>query len=175
MYKQLALVIIILSTSDVSAIAQPDASGFDPSQRNQSPEVMRAVQQFNTPEKVAAWLRAKHNVSVAQQWPSNFPVPAYQSNVVSRSFSNSTKGQPFASASLVTKDPPKRVFDFYQASFSRANWKLQVPSEKARTELKLDSNTYFFNGTQGRQAISFRCMKDARSGDTLVAISWRKD
>ena len=150
---------------------QPDESSLP----KITPEQIRAVESINTPEKMAAWLRSKHNLSLSSQWPSNFPVPVYPSGVINKTFTSSTKGQPTAGASLTTKDQPRQVFEYYQAAFERAGWKLQVPSAKARTELKLDGDTYFLNGTQGRQAISLRCLKDRPSGGTMLSISWRKN
>lgn len=175
MIKYPVSLLIVCVASKGVALAQPTPDASDPSLPKLTPEQIRAVESINTPEKMAAWLRSKQQVSLSSQWPANFPVPAYPSNVVYKTFGNSTKGQPTAGASLVTRDQPRQVFDFYQSAFNRAGWKLQVPTEKARSELKLDSNTYFLNGTLGKQYVSLRCVKDPQSGGTMLTISWRKN
>jgi hypothetical protein len=171
------LFIIVCSLSVGAVIAEPtqEPEPDESSLPKITPEQIRAVESINSPEKMAAWLRNKHQVSLSQQWPSNFPVPVYPSNVINKNFSSSTKGQPMAGASLTTKDQPRQVFEFYQSAFSRAGWKLQAPSAKARNELKLDDNTYFLNGTLGKQSISLRSLKDPQSGGTMLSISWRKN
>lgn len=176
MTKQLILFLVACSTSTASVFAQAAPDENDPNAVPKiTPEQIRAVESINSPEKLAAWLRNKHQVSLSSQWPSNFPVQVYPSNVLYKNFGNSTKGQPTAGANLVTKDQPAQVFDFYKSALSRANWKLQIPTAKARAELKLNNDFYFLNATQDRQSISLRCMKHPQSGGTMLSISWRKN
>jgi hypothetical protein len=119
-------------------------------------------------------MRERFNMVVSQQWPTNFPVPVYASNVVQTTFSHSTKGQPTAAASLITRDAPLRAFEFYQSALSRAKWTVRVPSAKARADLNLGSDYYFLSAEQGKQSIYLTCAASPGSGTTLVNISWQK-
>jgi hypothetical protein len=135
---------------------------------------LHSAQSVSTPEKKRAWLREKYHMSMSQQWPINFPLPVYTSNVIQTTFSNSTKGQPTAAASLLTRDPPGQVFDFYQSALSRAKWTVRVPSGKARSEMNIGSDLYFLSADQGKQSINLTCESNPKSNVTSVTISWKK-
>lgn len=120
-------------------------------------------------------MREKFHMVMSQQWPINFPLPVYNSNVVQTTFSNSTQGQPRAAASLITKDAPKQVFEFYQSALGRANWTVRVPSAKARNEMNVGNDFYFLSADRGKQSIYLTCAADRKNGRTVVSISWQKN
>lgn len=136
---------------------------------------LRSAQTINTPEKKAKWLREKFHIAMSKQWPTNFPLPVYNSNVTKTTFSNSTQGQPSAAASLITKDAPKQVFDFYQSALIRAKWTVRLPSQKARTDLNVGNDFYFLSAEQGKQSIYLTCAADPKSNSTFVSIRWQKN
>jgi hypothetical protein len=147
----------------------------NPNAPNQSAAALHSAQSISTPEKKTKWLRDKFHMVVSQQWPINFPVPVYNSNVTQTNFSNSTQGQPTAAASLITKDPPGRVFEFYQAALSRAKWTVRMPSAKARNEMNVGSDFYFLTADQGKQSIYLTCEGNPKTNVTFVSVSWRKN
>lgn len=142
--------------------------------QNASPEVLRDIQQYKSKEQVMKLLSDKYHISTSDSWPKNFPLPAYTSNVVTKSFSHSTKGQPTASAMLVTKDQPKQVFDFYNSACRRANWKVKIPSAKALSELSTTGEMYMLTAESGKQSVYITCRKHKESGGTLASINWSK-
>jgi hypothetical protein len=146
----------------------------NPNAANQSASALQSAKSINTPEKKRHWLRERYNMVVSQKWPINFPVPVYNSNVVQTTFTNSTKGQPRAVASLITKDSPARVFEFYQSALSRARWTVRVPSPKARNEMNLGNDYYFLSADQGKQSIDLACAANPKSTVTLVTLTWQK-
>lgn len=146
----------------------------NPTAPNQSAAALHSAQSINTPEKKQRWLRDKYHVVLSQKWPVNFPVPVYESNLIQTTFSNSTQGQPVATASLITKDPPARVFDFYQNALSRAKWTVRVPSAKARSEMNISADYYFLMADQGKQTINVTCAANSKTGTTLVSVTWEK-
>lgn len=142
--------------------------------QNASPEVLREVEQYKSKDKLTKLLSDEYHLSISESWPTNFPLPAYTSNLVTKSFSHSTKGKPSAGATLITKDQPKQVFDFYNSACRRANWKVKTPSAKALTELSTTGEMYILNADNGKQSIYLTCRKHKESGGTLVSISWSK-
>jgi hypothetical protein len=111
---------------------------------------------------------------VSQTWPTNFPVPVYTSNVIQTNFSNSTKGQPTAAATLLTKDPPERVFEFYQSALTRNKWAVRVPSPKARAEMNIGNDYYFLSAELGKQSIELTCSGNSKANTTFLSITWHK-
>jgi hypothetical protein len=168
-FNIIVLSLIALSASTGTALAQ-ESSDLP----NQSAAALRSAQSIDTPNKKANWLRQKFHMVLSQQWPVNFPVPVYNSNVIQKTFSNSTQGQPRAAASLVTTDSPERVFDFYQSALSRAKWTVRLPSPKARSDMHLGSDFYFLKATQGRQSIDLTCMANPKSHVTFLSVTWEK-
>jgi len=142
--------------------------------QNASQETMKNVEAYKSKEKLTKLLSETYHVAISETWPTNFPVPAYTSNVVSKSFSHSTKGKPSAGATLVTSDQPRTVFDFYNAACKRANWKVRVPSAKALAEFAKSGEMYMLTAEQGKQSIYLTCRKHRESNGTLVSISWTK-
>lgn len=59
--------------------------------------------------------------------PTNFPLPKYPNHVISTNFVNSVKGTPVASLGIVTTDPPKTVFSWYQNQCQGSGWSASLP------------------------------------------------
>jgi hypothetical protein len=169
-YHAAALAVVIALTVPSTAHAQQSSTI-----QNQPAATLQSAQSAFSGEKRRRWLREKFHMSVSAQWPINFPVPVYTSNVVQTTFSNSTQGQPRAAATLLTRDAPKQVFDFYQSALSRANWTLRVPSPKARTDMNIGEDFYFLNADQGKQSIYLTCLFNPKSNITFVTINWQKN
>lgn len=106
--------------------------------------------------------------------PTNFPVPVYKNNLVKTNFIHSTKGSPSASANLVTKDDPAKVFKWYEAACRRDKWVMRVPTEKLRNTMSGGRQFYMFDATKGPNRIMVYCYKnpDPRMPGTMVNISW---
>lgn len=106
--------------------------------------------------------------------PKNFPVPVYTSNVSKTNFIHSTKGNPSASANIITSDDPAKVFKWYQAVCQRDKWKMQVPTDKLRATTKMDSNFYMLDATKQHHRIMIYCYKnpDPRQPGSIVNIAW---
>jgi hypothetical protein len=171
-YNKIAFGLIVLSTSVGTALAE---ESLNPNAPNQSAAALHSAQLVNTPDKKQKWLRERYHMVMSQQWPVNFPVPVYPSNVTQTSFSNSTQGQPRAAATLITKDAPGRVFDFYQSALNRAKWTVRLPSGKARAEMNLGSDFYFLTAEQGSQSIYLTCAGNQKTNATYVNITWQKN
>lgn len=159
------------SISLLSALASPAVAQEG---ANSTPEVLRTVQQYKTKEQVMQLLNDRYHFAASETWPNNFPVPVYTSNLVSKSFTHSTKGKPSAGATLITKDQPRTVFDFYNSACRRANWKVKAPSAKALTELSTTGEMYMLAAENGKQSMYITCRKHKESGGTFVSISWSK-
>ena len=165
-FKQLLFHIAICSTSTASALAQADA--------NYDPKLLQAVHSLDTPEKLANVLRDKFHISLSGKWPTNFPLPVYNSNVIQTSFCNSTKGQPTAGATLITKDQPQQVFDFYLSACRQGNWQVKLPSAKARADLHMPDDLFFLTADRDNQTMSLTFTRDRKSNGTVVSITWQK-
>ena len=172
---QFLLSAIALTASIVSTSLSVASPAVAQEGQNSSPEVLREVQQYKTKEQVMKLLNDKYHFAMSESWPTNFPVPAYANNLVSKSFTHSTKGKPTAGATLVTKDQPRTVFDFYNSACRRANWKVKVPSAKALTELSTTGEMYMLAAANGKQSMYITCRKHKESGGTFVSISWSKN
>lgn len=164
----------VLTFCFLAALAMPSYAVAQ-TYNNSSPETLRAVEQFKTKGALQAFLSEKYHVALSESWPKNFPLPVYNSNVVRKGFSHSTKGKPSAGATLVTTDQPRQVFDFYEAACRRANWKVKVPSAKALAELGKTGEMYVLSAEQNKQSIYLTCRKHRESNGTFVSINWTKN
>ena len=165
MRRQL-LICIMLCFAASPAVAQK----YD----NSSPEVLKNIEAYKSKESINKLLSETYHVAISDTWPTNFPLPVYTSNLVSKSFSHSTKGKPTAGAMLITSDQPKTVFDFYNAACKRTNWNVRVPSAKALAELNKSGEMYILNAVQGKQTIYLTCRRTRENNGTLVSINWTK-
>ncbi len=134
---------------------------------------IEAMKSLSTPEKRANMFKQAFGVSIDPTWPTNFPVPKYPSNVLQSTFDHSTKGQPTAVAMIITKDPPKTVFDFYNSACTRAGWTVRMPAEKALAQINKGGTQFFLNASQGRQVMFITCSPHRKTNGTVVSISWR--
>ena len=103
--------------------------------------------------------------------PSNFPIATYPKNVVFTDFVNPTSGPPMAMATIVTKDPPKTVFEWYQMQCS-TGWKVSTPPSNMQTEREQKGLMYRMNALKDKQQITISCIKQQKSGNTRVSIVW---
>lgn len=106
--------------------------------------------------------------------PSNFPVSIYKSNVVRTNFSNTTKGTPVATATIITKDQMKAVFDWYQDALRRGSWAFQTPTDKAMQQIGQLGRLYILKGEKGQERLNIFLTPDQTSGGTNIGISWTK-
>ena len=106
--------------------------------------------------------------------PSNFPVPVYKNNLVKTNFIHSTQGSPSASANLITKDDPAKVFKWYESVCRRDKWVMKVPTENLRSTMSAGQQFYMLDGTKGPSRIMLYCYKnpDPKMPGTMVNISW---
>ncbi|MGH9552978.1 MAG: hypothetical protein ACRD3W_26605, partial [Terriglobales bacterium] len=149
-----------------SALAQADG--------NYDPALLQAAHSVDTPEKMGNVIDSNFHVRVSQTWPTNFPVPVYNSNVLRTSFTYSTKGPPTAGATLATRDQPSQVLSFYQSACISANWKVKVPSQKALAELSPNGDILFLSAEQGKQVMNITCTRNPKTDTTNLSISWQK-
>jgi hypothetical protein len=110
----------------------------------------------------------------SEQFPNNFAVPPYTSNVVKKHFMASTKGQPSATASLVTKDQINVVFDWYKNACKDGGWTFKTPNSEGAAKLSKSGQLYMIDGKKEKQQIYIFCNPDKKSGGTAVTISWMK-
>ncbi len=104
--------------------------------------------------------------------PSNFPVPAYPSNVTSKHFASTTKGHPAASATMVTTDPAATAFAWYQALCLKEKWTVKVPKGKARNKMEEEGRLFRLLASKDNQRMVISCAKAAKGTSTHINISW---
>jgi hypothetical protein len=106
--------------------------------------------------------------------PVNFPIPPYTSNVIRKNFSNSTKGIPTAAVNIVTSDPARNVYQWYQDVCSKGNWSVKIPSAQGQNQIGKANKLYMLQADKGDQHMSIFCVAQAKSADTIISISWEK-
>lgn len=104
--------------------------------------------------------------------PANFPIEAYSSNVTSTSFLNSTKGAPSAGLSIVTKDSPAVVFQFYQAALRRGSWVAQIPTAEALAKMGKPGQVYMLRGQKEKQMVNITLLANTTAPGTNISINW---
>lgn len=104
--------------------------------------------------------------------PSNFPVAQYPSNVLRTDFSNSTKGSPTAAATIVTKDPPEKVFNWYQDFFRRDRWKSKTPTAQAMQKIGKAGELFLISAQKERNDVNLFLVKNPNEPGTLINVSW---
>lgn len=106
--------------------------------------------------------------------PVNFPLPLYPSNVVHQAFINPTKGQPRASLSIVTRDAPATVFQFYLDRCKEGSWKVQVPSAAAMNSTGKAGKVFVAQAKKDGQKMDILCVASPHEAGTLVNINFVK-
>lgn len=104
--------------------------------------------------------------------PSNFPVPAYPSNVTSKHFTSTTTGHPAAAATMVTTDPAATALAWYQALCIKENWAVKVPKGKARSRMEEEGRLFRLLASKDNQRMVISCAKAAKGTSTHINISW---
>ncbi|HEY9680594.1 MAG TPA: hypothetical protein V6C86_03285 [Oculatellaceae cyanobacterium] len=103
--------------------------------------------------------------------PTNFPLPKYPNHVISTNFVNSVKGTPVASLGIVTTDPPKTVFSWYQNQCQGSGWSASLPPQNALTAKEKSGDLYRMSAFKNSQQLTISCSK-LKSGHTAVGITW---
>jgi hypothetical protein len=111
-------------------------------------------------------------VHFAPAAPTNFPVEIYSSNVTSTNFLNSTKGAAAAGLSIITKDSPTVVFQFYQAALRRGGWVAQIPSPEALAKMGKPGQFYMLRGTKQKQMVNITLQAKGGEAGTYISINW---
>jgi len=106
--------------------------------------------------------------------PINFPLPSYNSNVVHKSFINSTKGPPSASLTLITRDQPEVVYEWYKATCRNGGWTFSTPKPQATSKLSKIGTLYMIDAKKDRNQVRIFCFPDKKTQGTSVGIAWCK-
>lgn len=113
-------------------------------------------------------------VRYSKEIPINFPIPPYQSNVVSTKFAHSTKGSPTAAVNIITRDQPETVFKWYQNTCRNANWLVSIPTPKLMNKLGKEGRLYMISAQKEKQQLDIFCTRDNTTTGTAISISWSK-
>lgn len=113
------------------------------------------------------------NTRQSTQIPANFPIQNYASNVSQLSFSHSTKGQPSAAASILTRDRPRTVFEWYQSSLRNSGWTTKSPSAKAMSEMGKEDQLFIIEGEKEKHRI-YLFLTPNKQGGTAISVTWTK-
>lgn len=120
-------------------------------------------------------IMASENVHMSTQVPSNFPVPTYKSNVTVTTFMNSTKGPPVANLSIITKDSPDTVFQWYQQALKAGGWSLRIPSAKLMAKISSRAQLLMLDASKEQQGVKLTCILDKATNGTTVTVGWVKN
>ena len=104
--------------------------------------------------------------------PTNFPVEVYRSNVTYTSFVNSTNGAASAAASIMTRDQPGVVFQFYQSALPRGGWATQVPSAEAMAKIGNQGQFFMIRGTKDIQSVNLTITANKGQPGSVISINW---
>ncbi len=111
-------------------------------------------------------------INTAQQMPVNFPIPSYPNNVTKTNFINSTKGSKSAAATILTKDPPNTVFQWYQAACLKANFQVKSHQPKQlKKNAKFDRH-YLINAKKDKQELYIFCIQNPKAPGSIINVSW---
>ncbi|HEY9784466.1 MAG TPA: hypothetical protein V6D17_03620 [Candidatus Obscuribacterales bacterium] len=124
-------------------------------------------------QKLEEVLRAQ-NLHFSNEIPVNFPVPPYTSNIVKTAFFNSTKGKPAAALTIITKDSPDIVFQWYQGTLKKGDWRVQIPTDKAMSMLGKQGQLYMIDAQKDKHQLNIFLVKDTKAPGTTINISWTK-
>lgn len=160
--KVLLVSIISISALSNAALAQPSAETM---------EKARKLGLLNMKKgELPAYLKVP-NLHVTQSVPSNFPVDAYRSNVVSSTFINSTSGAPSATLSIVTKDTPSIVNGFYESSLRSHSFALSIPKGEMLAKLGPAGSVFMMQGARSKERITVNIVGRS-DGNTYISVTW---
>lgn len=114
------------------------------------------------------------NIHFSKAIPVNFPIPPYPNNVVRKDFVNSKKGPPTAAVTIVTKDAPKVVYQWYLDSCKQHGWSCKVPTDKAMAATGKLDKLFMIDAQKDNQQVSIYCIADKKTSGTVIDINWRK-
>lgn len=104
--------------------------------------------------------------------PSNFPLQTYPNNVTSTNFVSATVGTPVAAVSLITRDQPKMVYDWYYKQCADHGWSISTPPETAKTAKEKNGTMYRMSALKDGQQLVLAFMQMKKSPRTFVSINW---
>lgn len=113
------------------------------------------------------------NTQTSTKIPTNFPLPVYSSNIISSNFTNTTKGLPLADLTLLTRDAPKTVYDWYKSQCAGSGWNVKTPKQSVMSEREKAGQLFIINASKGEQQSSLT-ISAIKSGETTVNIVWMK-
>jgi hypothetical protein len=151
----------------------PGAAAGTTEQAGQSPSGT-VVRKRMTPQEAQDLLNKIPGMHFAKGIPTNFPVPTYPNNVTRTGFINSTKGPPSAGATIITKDSPQTVFNWYQNACKQGNWLVKIPSPQAMNAISKKQRVYMVNAEKDNQQVQIFCIENKKDSGTKISISWRK-
>ena len=124
-------------------------------------------------QQAAKFVNNIPGLHLAKDIPSNFPIPAYTSNVVRKSFVNSTvKGPPAAGVNIVTKDQPKVVYDWYLDVCKQNKWLVKTPTAQLMQKMGKAGQFYMLDAEKERDQLSVFCVADPESRGTMISINY---
>lgn len=107
-----------------------------------------------------------------KNWPDNFPVPKYPSNITQTNFIFTTKGLPAATASVMTSDNVQTVFNWYQNACKTAGWTVKLPSDESLGNQK--GKLFMLQGSKPKEQITLVCTPLKKKTGTTISITWSK-
>lgn len=165
--KIIATQFLILFTLSVSAaVAQVQNPILPPGHTEMSKADLEKAKNFEKEMKLPG-MHYKNEV------PDNFPLPSYRKNVTRTTFINSTQGSPTASLTIVTKDNPKEVFEWYQNTCKNNQWQFKTPTPQAMGQMNQRAGeVYLIDARKGEHHIRICCLKPPKESGTTISISW---
>jgi hypothetical protein len=171
LHKNLALEIWLLSTLAVlQGVGAPAVgAGAATGEKKKTAAEIGTEYAANVPKAMDAknYPGMHHTTAI----PSNFPLPKYPNNVIATNFVNPLAGSPVASLGMVTTDPPKTVFSWYQNQCQSSGWSVSLPPQDALTPKEKSGGLYRMSAFKNSQQVTISCSK-LKSGHTSVGITW---
>lgn len=137
-------------------------------------ELIERAQKMGIPKdlKYPTDLIKTPGINLAKTTPSNFPIEIYKSNILSTSFTNSTKGAPSAGLSIKTKDSQDAVLQFYKNSLTRGGWKVQSPNQEALAKITKGKKYNVMRGQKDNQSLFLMIYDNQGEPGTSILINW---
>lgn len=159
----MAAAILLNSTISVAGVCAENPAQVPPEQRAARNKALQAKKND---------LFSHMGIQQTNQIPVNFPVPAYSSNVVSSNFISTTKGRPSASATIITRDPPTNVYNFYLDACNKASYKVIGHRPKASKKPSAADKYYSLTGKKGKQELVILCLQQPKFQGTMISMTW---
>jgi len=122
-------------------------------------------------QKMESAFSAK-GLRLSPEIPTNFPVPVYPSNVITKNFTTTTRAPIVATALMVTKDQPKTAYQWYLSYCTRDSWTIRTHKPNVMSKMEKDGNMYMFNAEKSDKQLNFYCMRTPKGTGTTINISF---